>query len=328
MKSFAFFAVVIVCACAAQLASAETIRAYHIGNSLTDNIHYGGVRKLAEYEGDVYKYGKQSSPGTSLDLAWQYKSKTGTIYSQGPYGKYKDALKNYTWDVLTLEPFENKIAGTTGDLQMSKNFINYALPKSPNVQTYIYERWPRRPVDANGKFLPFDYAKLYTKPYAASTDRYNLINETRGYFESLTKQINSAMPNLKKKVKIVPVGDVLLELDKRIKANQITGIDNITDLYADAIHFNNTGAYVLGLTFYATMFKQSPMAGGPTPGSYGGTTEIPNKLASQLQDTVWDIVKVHPYAGVKSTLVTVELPEPSALGALLVIPLLARRRAR
>jgi hypothetical protein len=324
----ALFCGILIFAMVVAPASAETLKVYHIGNSLTDNIYMGGLKRIAERGKDTYVYGKHVSPGVPLDYSWQYKSITGSMYSVAPYGLYKTALKNYSWNVLTLEPFDNKLTGSTGDIQISKNFINYALPKSPNLQTYVYERWPRRPVDSKGKYLPFDYQKLWNAPYTGQTDRMNLANERRGYFEQLTKSINSALPNLKKKVKIVPVGDVLAELDKRIKKNQIDGIDNITDLYRDQLHFNNTGAYVIGLTFYATMFKQSPV-GHSVPGAYA---PMSTKLAAQIQDAVWDVVRVHPYAGVNmppatSSLATL-VPEPGCMMAILLLVPLGRRRAR
>src|SRR2546423_14666698 len=94
-----------LCVVGLSQARAETIRAYHIGNSPTDNINYGGLGKLATSEGDPYIYGKDVSPGVPLDYTWAFKTKTGQAYSKVPYGLYNKALTNYTWDALTLEPF-------------------------------------------------------------------------------------------------------------------------------------------------------------------------------------------------------------------------------
>ena len=99
------------------------------------------------------------------------------------------------------------------------------------------------------------------------------------------KKINSALPKLKKKVELVPVGDVFLELDKRIKAHQIHGISNITQFFRDTLHMNTHGSYVIGLTFYATMYDQSPV-GTSVPGAYGSINQT---LAAQLQDAVWTL---------------------------------------
>ena len=195
MKVRAIFAAV-VCASFGLISASlgETIRAYHIGNSLTDNINYPNLAKIAALKGDKYVYAKDVSPGVPLDDTWEFKTKTGTAYTYASYGLYDKALKNFTWDVLTLEPFDNWIPGPTGDLQISEDFIDYAIKKSPNIQTYIYERWPRRPVDSKGNYLPFDYTKLYTTPYTSSINRYDLADERQGYFTSLVKKLDSALP--------------------------------------------------------------------------------------------------------------------------------------
>lgn len=323
MKCIARLAAVALAGLLGFQALATTIKAYHIGNSLTDNMYPGGLTRIAEQRADVYTYGKHVSPGVPLDMTWNYQSKTGQMYSKIPYGLYKTALKDYSWNVLTLQPFDNKIDGSSGDLQMAKNFINYAKGKSPNLQTYIYERWPRQTTGQT-----FNYTDLFTKTYTPSTSRYSLVNERRGYFETLVKKVNDALPTLSKKVRLIPVGSVLLELDKRIKAGKIKGITNIKQLYADNLHLNQKGGYVASLTFYATMFKENPL-GTAVPGAFGGTS-FDKTLAAQIQDAVWDVVSVHPLAGVSTSSAAalgVSVPEPAALslGVLVLVPLMRRR---
>jgi hypothetical protein len=315
-RLFVAFAVVLSLGASAH---ARSVRAYHIGNSLTDNIYPGGLGKLAQQKGDTYTYGKHVSPGVPLDMTWNYKSKTGQMYSKSPYGLYKSALKNYTWDVLTLQPFDNKIEGSTGDLQMAKNFINFAKGKSPNVQAYIYQRWPRQ----NGS--NWDYTKAYTKAYTGQSSRYDLANERQGYFGKLLQKVREALPSLNKKVLLVPLGDVLLELDKRIKEGRVNGVSNIKQLYADNLHLNQKGGYVASMTFYATMFKKSPV-GTSVPGAFGS---INSTTAAQLQDAVWDVVSVHPDAGVnlsRAPLTGSVVPEPAAVGLLALTAMLGMRR--
>jgi len=317
--------IVALCLRANPRAFAKSLRVYHIGNSLTDNIYYGGLRNLAASEKDTYTYGKDVSPGVPLDDTWTFKTKTGQAYSIPPYGLYNKALKNYTWDALTLEPFDNWLKGSTGDVKIAEDFINYAAKKSPNLQTYIYERWPRRPQDSKGNFLPFDYSKLYTAKYTSSTNRYDLADERRGYFETLVKDINTDLSKLKKKVDLVPVGDVFAELDKRIKANEITGVDDITQFYQDTIHMNKMGAYVIGLTFFATMYGQDPV-GSPVPGAYGS---INKTLAGELQNTVWDVVSTNKLDGLHVTpALGSVVPEPATLSVLALLQLIRRRRRR
>ena len=137
-------------------------------------------------------------------------------------------------------------------------------------------------------------------------------------------------------MKIIPVGDVMEAMDKEIKDKQITALKSITQLYSDDIHLNETGAYVIALTFYATMYDQNP-EGQTVPGAY---SEVGAKLAVQIQDTVWNVVSTDPLDGVKSTVKTnvatlgsldsgafgQAVPEPAALCLFAMLPLARCRR--
>lgn len=337
---FQAFISAMVCLCMLNLGTSfgEALRVYHIGNSLTDNIYYDGLKQIAQENKNTYTYGKDVSPGAPLDYLWEGVGKDGnSTYSIAPYGRYQTALKNYTWDVMTLEPFDNEITGSTGDLKISEDFVNYALKKSPNVQTYVYERWVSRPQDSKGNFLPFNYDQLYMTPYTGSINRWDKADERQGYFVTLDKDINNAMPKEKKNVDLVPVGDVFDLLDKDIKAGKIKGYSNITQFYADALHMNAEGAYVIALTFYATMYKHDPI-GQSIPGAYGKWNST---TAKEVQTAVWDVVSTEKYDGVggingkafatpaiaaSAPDFASVVPEPAAIGLLAAIPVLLRRR--
>ncbi len=102
---------------------------------------------------------------------------------------------------------------------------------------------------------------------------------------------------------MVPVGDVLLELHERMKTGKGPGCNDIAQVYADGIHFNNVGSYVVGTTFYATLFREDPR--GMTAEPYNEKLDpkkdrlIDEKLAAVIQDAVWNVVSEHPLAGVR-----------------------------
>lgn len=334
-------AAVLACACSVQPANAETLHVYHIGNSLTDNIYYGGLRNIATNGKNTYVYGKDISPGTPLDYLWKGVGKDNNpTYDVAPYGKYQTALKNYTWDVMTLEPFDNEIGGSTGDLQASENFINYATKKSPNLQTYIYQCWPDRPTDSKGNFTSFNFDKTYMTPYTGSINRWDKADTRQGYYLLLDKDINKAMPKEKKDVDVVPVGDVFDLLDKDTKAGKIKGYSSITQFYADALHMNEDGAYVIALTFYATMYHADPV-GQSVPGAYGKWNST---TAKEIQQAVWSVVSTEKYDGVGGQdgvafskpkiaaaapdFASVMVPEPATLGLLAGALMLGMRRRR
>ena len=57
---------------------------------------------------------------------------------------------------------------------------------------------------------------------------------------------------------MVPVGHVLHELNQRMKAGEVPGYKTVWELYKDGIHLNNVGSYVVGCTFFATLYKENP----------------------------------------------------------------------
>ncbi len=95
---------------------------------------------------------------------------------------------------------------------------------------------------------------------------------------------------------MVPVGHVMYELNQRMKAGQVPGYKHIKEVFADGIHLNNVGSYVVGCTFFATLYKENPL--GLTGESYKVTDR---KLTQVIQETVWKVVSTHELAGVRVT---------------------------
>jgi hypothetical protein len=282
--------------------SGTKLRVYHIGNSVTDTLRYRSLEQMAASKGDTYVFGRDMIPGAPLQHIWQHPEQG---IKEKPYGGYDIALKNYEWDVITLQPFDRQLESSDGfgDLTMAKNFIDLALPKSPDAQFYIYQRWPKRKEldkkNPSAGYAPFDYEALWERKY---TRKWDGSYESRDFFEKLTLALREAYPDMRKPVRMVPVGDVLFELDKRAKAGEVPGLKGVEELYVDSVHFNNVGAFVVGTTFYATMFKKDPAGADFRP--YGPGTKqkldqpISKELAEVVQKTVWDVVAAHPYAGV------------------------------
>ena len=192
---------------------------------------------------------------------------------------------------------------------MSKNFIDLALPKSPDLQVFVYARWPRThvngkpfswtkgaatspPTPAAGKPTLFngfdDWGTLWLRKYTGGWDG---TNETKDYFERLALELRKAYPRLK--IHMVPVGHVMYKLDQQMKAGKVPGFKTIWDVYADGIHLNNVGSYVVGCTYFATLYKENPKG---LPGEPYKVTDP--KLAEVIQKTVWNVVSTNELAGV------------------------------
>jgi hypothetical protein len=275
----------------------QPLRVYFVGNSVTDTIRYGSLVKLARSRGRTLTWGRDMIPGAPLSWIWEH-PKDG--FREEPFGLYPRALADYPWDVLSLQPFDRHLDGKDGDLTMARNFIDLVLKRSPEVQVYVYSRWPRRDKAKDGS-LTLDFKAKWLRNCTGGWDG---TEETRDYFEKLVAGLRDAYKGRAKPVILVPVGDVLLELDGRMRAGKVPGYSDIAQVYVDGIHFNNVGSYVVGTTFYATMFRDDPR--GLTAEPYNEKLDpakdrrIDEKLAAAIQEAVWTVVSRHPLAGVRT----------------------------
>ncbi len=312
----------VICAAALLLGTASSqaqepkreFRVYFVGNSVTDTVKYQALGQLAESRGFKQTWGRHMIPGSPLFLLWNASDeKSG--FTEQPFGYAKEALANHRWDAITLQPFDRLLtnknwegADTEGDLVTVQKFIDQALPKSPEVQFYIYSRWPRITLDGKSaeydkdayrtdvKGIPVgpgpvdDFTERWERKYTGGWDG---SNETRDYFEQLVKELRRANPEMKKPVRMIPAGDIMNELHLRMKAGEVPGYHSIFQLYKDGIHLDEAGAYLVGCAFFSVLYGESPV-GLPTE-PYEVTDQ---KLAEIIQQTVWKIVSAHPLSGV------------------------------
>lgn len=273
------------------------LRTYFVGNSVTDTIRCGALTKAAEGRGRPLMWGRHMIPGASLSWIWEHPREG---FREEAAGFYPEALADQPWDVLCLQPFDRHLDGDDGDLAMARNFIDLALKRSPDVQVYVYERWPRKDKGDDGS-LSLDYRTKWLRKY---TGRWDGTEETRDYFEQLVSTLREAYKGRAKPLLLVPVGEVLLELDERMRAGKVPGFSGVAELYMDGIHFNNVGSYVVASTFHATLQREDPKGLPPAP--YNERLDpakdhtIDGPLASSIQEAVWTVVSQHPLAGVRA----------------------------
>lgn len=288
----------------------SAIRVYYIGNSVTDTIRYSALAKLAETRGVKVTWGRHMIPGAPLE--WLY-THPNDGFREEPFGGWQKALSDFSWDAVSFQPFDRHLRGKSkrgedvGDVALIAKLAKLAAASNPEVQIYIYARWPR--VTINGKSVSFDkndydpekpgsgndLSKIddYTKRWNAKyTGGWDSSNETRDYFETLLREVRKETTWLKKRPLLVPVGHVLAELHEKMQSGKVPGWTSIHQFYKDGIHLNEPGSYVVGCTYFATVLKQSP-EGLPTE-PYG---KISPELGRIIQETAWRVVRTHPDAG-------------------------------
>ena len=314
------------------MAATPSLTVYHVGNSVTDTINYGGLGGLATQAGGGYTYGRHMIPGAPLEWLWKNQD---SGFKEEPYGAPNTAFVNHKWDVITLQPFDRQMTQDDGwgDRAMVGRYVDLALQNQANrdAQVYIYSRWPRREEIKNANdqvtgYKPFNFQEKWDRKYTGGWDN---TNETRDYFKQLLDGARTDHGQaLTKRVLMVPVGDVLYEIDKRAKQGVFPGLTDVSEIYGDGIHFGNLGSFITGSTFFATLYKQNPN-GMAIPATWtqpytaytaSGNFDLPGmaddptrpnisqETIHLLQQAIWDVVSTHPDAGVAAA-----VPEPGAM---------------
>lgn len=258
---------------------ARSNRVYFVGNSVTDTVRYDALRQLAESRGHVQPWGRQMIPGAPLEWLWTH---PGEGFTQAPYSYPTNAFPNYDWDHISLQPFDRPLSS---DSNYASAFINLSLPRNTNCQFLVYGRWP-----SQGYFLP-DYDGTWLTNYNGGSG-YECV--TREYFEQLTRALRSLWSfTLVPPVRLAPVGEVMYQLNQQMKAGQIPGFTNIVDVYADGVHLNDAGAYIVGCTYFAVLYRETPVGLSGAPYNVTDPTYI-----AAVQSTAWAVVSSYPYAGI------------------------------
>jgi len=336
---------------------------YHIGNSLTRNVPLERLQKLFESVGGSYEYGMQLGGGMRLSQHLVKRSHAGPPGSGRyntiqPYGEYDHALKKYEFDALVLQPYLEELDAPivtsgrwpffkSGALQAASAFIDYARGRTEpgddrwdrqhandnHVATerfYIYATWPRVEsiLEQEGEKT---YAAYWNAPYAGG------VRTCRGFFHKLVQRLNERHDDLEIPIRMIPAGEVLCQLDEKIRNGQLPGIEpffernqsyyikargpkapynpdhfqreaGVLNFYADGVHMNDQphngrdsgtiGSYCAALTIFATLTGQSPVGLIVEPYEMFDR-QADAQLIRALQQTVWDVVTGDPLTGVK-----------------------------
>ena len=276
---------------------------YHIGNSLTGDLFskFGSIAETyakaqgqtshwaAHYRGATsltYMFQNPTGPRTSsLEKGSQWKNVDGKAAGFVPWST---ALPGRHWDVVTLQPWNDGTKATLkGDTDAVNAIIATTRTRADNASTrfFIYAPW------TGVKYDDFDsFTKSFLEETSDNPDQ--LMKATRDYFRHVTDSVRRTNPD----VGMIPVGEVHLALDEKMRAGKFEHLTGVRDLHRDVIHANQIGAYVAAWTAYAVIFKKSPVGLPITinPGKdYPPFKEVRDVSPADLklmQETVWEVV--------------------------------------
>lgn len=265
-------------------------RSYHIGNSLTQDSLPRGIAALAESRGLEHDVGYHIRSSASLNYILA--NPTETSVELTTYGTFQEALPNYDWDVVTIQPHPgNSPQVTLGtDTQSVLSFINLTRTNPANQETnfYIYQTWPQ----------------FTGTPYHLLWDRTDVDNEpdttmsrSRLYYQYLIENVRSQTDA---NVYMVPTGEVFYALDAKIRAGELPGFTSISQFYRDVTHLHyEKGRFIASATTFSTILGQYPTGLEKLEGVYGDPAALTPEQTEIILETIRDVLDNHPYSGVE-----------------------------
>jgi hypothetical protein len=287
---------------------AGEIVTYTLGNSLTAPLHaLDRLESLTQGEApnavDLYR---QVRGSTAITTFAANPNVPGSDFAD-PLGTYDVAFANNHFDIVTLQPFygptiRQEAAAATQIVQwLRQNPANTATrvlilatwPQLIPGQTY-QEQWNTTGLTLDSAFVPSAQA-----------------------YELFMAELRLTVPT----AEIIPAGHVYQAIAEALQApGGVPGLSAITDLYGDAIHPNNAGAYVESLTAYSVIYGKSPV-GLPYTSSFSNPSWgalLDPAAITPVQQLTWQTTQ--PFIAV---------PEGNALiGCSLAMLAAARRRRR
>jgi hypothetical protein len=262
----------------------DTIKSFHVGNSLTGNAVRFPV--FAETAGIKNQSAWFLIGGAYTVKLWKAKEGADKERFQKAY-----AQTAFPLDHLTLQPRDFDI---DEEVENERNFINFIRERSPNVQSWLYAEWVerdrRRPSD-RGSVPSYQMKKLF--PAATWEESMSAmllyVEEVQHRLKQLDKEGKPA--------RILPCSLALGLVRNLIDEGQLPGVPKgevsfYRTFFADTVHVNLNGCYLVDLIWYAAFTGQSP-EGKLLPIE---TTLTPAQ-AQVLQHLAWEIVKNYPDCG-------------------------------
>lgn len=256
------------------------------------------------------------------------------------------------WDAVLLQLFgsylthetdamwSRKLSGKkdVGDLGAASDLIGLFLKLNPQGHVFIYQVWP--PMDA-GEVPPtdklpdwarqpgarivaaefpqrqqFNYEVRWMQKYDPTTEKpwIGHVNRTQDFSYQVFRGLQERFPELWKagRLRMIPAGDLFLELDKRMRAGQVPGCRDIRDFYTDVQHIRfGLPRYTAAALFYACLFEEPPgklnwklyndraKYGDDRYHDGGELLPITPENATAVDGIIWQVVSMHQFAGSK-----------------------------
>lgn len=260
------------------------MNSFHVGNSLTGNA--SRFRTFIRTAGGRDDFPAYLIGGALTVRLWNDSHGADKARWAETYAKAVHPL-----DYFTLQPRDFNVAE---EADYATRFIKLVREKSPGVQPWLYAEWVEmeraRPTDKGA--VPSHEMK---KTFPALTWEESM-SAMLLYNEEVQHEI-AARDREGKRVRILPTALALGWARNLVDQGKFPGVSpgeaNFYEaFFEDHVHVNPSGCYLVALTWYAALYRESP-EGKLLPIGTALTAE----QARVLQCLAWDVVRNYPDCG-------------------------------
>ena len=209
------------------VAYSETIRIYHIGNSLTWDSKLTSQTSILQHNGYEVEQGYHIACGRGLSYIEANPDYT-CITPKEPYGKWKDALAEYEWDAVTIQAYP----GGTGlsEVAATASIIHEATKndRNKNCIFHLYLAWPNTSSSLS-------FADRVLTSYGGDSE---VVFLSKGFLDYWYEEVSALFPDLK--IRVIPTGIAFATIDEKLREIEIAPYADTYDLYRDVHHMNRT----------------------------------------------------------------------------------------
>ncbi|MCD1627372.1 hypothetical protein K7H22_15325 [Seohaeicola saemankumensis] len=263
-----------------------TTKVIQSGHSLTDPV-FEPLRAMVAASGNRGVVMTRSTiPGSPMDWRWNNESGNGPDDARKDIGKYELLVITERVALSGTFPWHNSP-------DEALRWFNHAWTDGNGrngAETILYATW----VDINSG--P-DAENPYNDPDGNIPFRERLPREM-GMWEQIQDHVNANRPDGSPPMRMIPGPLLMAAMYDAIKAGEAPGLTDISDLFLDAIHVNDLGAYFIALAHFAVIYERDPRG---LPNRLGMPTSPTREQAEWMQELVWKVVTEYEGTGVSGS---------------------------
>jgi len=267
---------------------------FHIGNSLTNTT--GNFAQLLHDASVIHKYDLFTAGGNMTYQLWD-------VELPKRQKEWDDKLALYPRiDHFTVQPRDFTNNNVDHEAEYDIRFFELIRKHSPQMQPWFYAEWAEKGVERspdNGKIPSRQMTRTY--PALSWEER---MSAMLLYNEDLQAKVVETYKG-GKRPRVLPTCLAMGWIKNMIDHDRLPGAAKGSFyplLFADNVHPNINGGYLVDLTWYAAFYGESPEGKVSKDGMPAGTglpagTSLTREQEKVIQKLAWDVVRNYPDCG-------------------------------